>query len=78
MKARAGELVPTPATAVLWHSNADFFHVGTSGQWRDLLDPVDLARYEARLAELVEPDLAAWAHRGRRATEPEPEVAAAC
>src|SRR6266516_4624749 len=37
-----------------------------SGQWRTLLGPEDLDRYESRVRELATPDLAAWAHVGWR------------
>ena len=63
MKARADELVPDVGNRI-WRSNRDFFHRGVNGQWRDLLDDQDLHRYEQRVAELVPPDVGAWAHRG--------------
>lgn len=63
MKARAGDLAPN-ADIGLWRSAESFFHRGVSGQWRDVLDEEGLERYWARVHELVEPDLAAWAHEG--------------
>jgi hypothetical protein len=69
MKDRADDLVPS-AESNLWHSNREFFHRGSSGQWRDLLGAEDLCRYEQRVAELVPPDLAVWAHGGWAATAP--------
>lgn len=63
MRARADDLAPGVDTH-LWRSNRAFFHSGTSGQWRDLLDPPTLRRYEERLAELAPPDLATWLHTG--------------
>lgn len=45
-----------------WISITDFFHKGSSGQWRHLLDDEGVRRYEARVAELVPPDLAASEH----------------
>ena len=65
MKRQADAFVPDVANRI-WQSNTDFFHRGTSGQWRDLLDEEDLRRYHARVAELAPPDLAAWAHGGWR------------
>ena len=63
MKERATDLAPN-ADQGWWRSTEGFFHRGTSGQWRHLLDDVGQARYDARVAELVPPDLAAWAHHG--------------
>ena len=63
MKARATELAPN-ADIGLWHSPEGFFHRGVSGQWRELLNDDDVARYQARVAELVAPDVAEWAHAG--------------
>lgn len=63
MKAQAGELAPNAGVG-LWHSVEGFFHRGVSGQWRDVVDDEVLARYWERVHELVEPDLAAWAHHG--------------
>ena len=63
MRRRADELVPN-STEALWHDNARFFNKGTSGQWRDLLDTVDLCRYQARINELADSKLAAWMHQG--------------
>ncbi|GAB3230472.1 glycolipid sulfotransferase [Glycomyces halotolerans] len=48
----------------IWKDKAEFFHKGSSGQWRDLFGPDDLERYRARVAELTGPELAAWLHRG--------------
>jgi hypothetical protein len=63
MRRRADVTAPDTETRI-WKSNAGFFNRGTTGQWRDLLDEEALARYEARLAELAPPDLAAWLHHG--------------
>lgn len=63
MRADAERFVPDAANHI-WHSDTAFFHRGSSGQWRDLLDADDLARYEKRVSALVEPDLARWAHHG--------------
>lgn len=63
MRQRADELVPDVGNRI-WHSNRDFFHKGTNGQWRRLLDDSGLRRYLRRVDELVGPELAAWAHGG--------------
>jgi aryl sulfotransferase len=61
MRGRAGELTPE---ITLWRKPDEFFHRGTSGQWRGLLDHDDLRRYEARVGELLDPELSGWLHRG--------------
>ena len=48
MRSRAGTTVPGGGPEH-WIDPAAFFSRGTSGQWRDLLDDADLARYAARL-----------------------------
>jgi hypothetical protein len=61
---RRADVVAPDTNEHLWKSNAEFFHLGTSGQWRDVFDEELLARYEARLSELAPPDLAGWLHQG--------------
>jgi aryl sulfotransferase len=61
MRGNAERVAPNTDGA-FWTSTEDFFHRGTSGQWRSLLDDDDLRRYETRVARLVAPDLAAWIH----------------
>ncbi len=63
MKERADQLAPNSDQG-FWRSTEGFFHHGSSGQWRHLVDDAGLVRYEVRVAELVPPDLAAWAHLG--------------
>jgi aryl sulfotransferase len=63
MKKRADLLAPD-TTHSLWKDNSQFFHKGQSGRWRDVVSDENLARYDARVAELVEPELAQWAHHG--------------
>ena len=63
MKARADELVPDVGNRI-WRSNQNFFHRGSTGYWRDLLGDADLRHYERRVADLVKPEIAVWAHRG--------------
>ncbi len=45
-----------------WIDPAAFFSRGTSGQWHDLLDDADRARYAARVRTLARDDLVAWLH----------------
>jgi hypothetical protein len=65
MRANADQLAPNAAEAI-WHDNQRFFHRGTTGQWRDLLDHDDLVRYASRVDELAPRDLADWAHHNDR------------
>jgi hypothetical protein len=62
MRAGADRIAPD-TTNRIWQSNQQFFHRGTSGQWRALLDDADVARYFARVAEVTSPDVARWLHR---------------
>jgi len=68
MRERADDLVPN-ATHAVFKDNRRFFHSGSVGQWRNLLDDDDLRRYHRRVAELATPALAAWAHHGQAAAE---------
>lgn len=62
MRAGADHIAPD-TTHAIWQDNQQFFHRGTSGQWRALLDHDGLRRYEERVAQLGEPDLVGWVHR---------------
>lgn len=68
MRARASETAPE--AGYLWQDEQQFFHRGTSGQWREVLTEADVARYRALVAALVDPELAAWLHQGGSATSP--------
>ena len=63
MKQRADDVAPN-AHHKIWIRTDEFFHRGSVGQWRDVLDEVALAHYERRVAALAPPDLAAWSHHG--------------
>ena len=63
MRTRADQLAPEVSNN-LWHDNGRFFHSGTSGQWRHLLDDEGMARYRARAQAVAKPDLLEWAHHG--------------
>lgn len=63
MKRRAQMLAPGSDVG-LWRSTEDFFHRGTSGQWRGVFTDRDLRRYQDRMAELASAELAAWTHDG--------------
>jgi len=64
MSRRADKLAPGP----VWREPSRFFHKGTSGQWRDVLDAEAEQCYWKRVRELAAPDLVAWLHR-RPATD---------
>ena len=62
MRSRACTTVPGGGPEH-WIDPAAFFSRGTSGQWRDLLDDADLARYAARVRALASGNLIEWLHR---------------
>jgi aryl sulfotransferase len=67
MRQRADEIVPEVTIDGLWPDASRFFNRGSSGQWRSLLGPAELRRYEARVRQLAAPDLAFWVHKNSRA-----------
>jgi aryl sulfotransferase len=62
MRASADRIVPDSSHAI-WQDNRQFFNRGVSGQWKTLLDDAGLRRYHDRVAQLADPELAAWVHR---------------
>ena len=72
MRARGAEVAPN-ASRGIWKDAHAFFRSGGTGEWRERVSAADLAAYEARVAALVGPDLAAWAHGGRLASGVDPE-----
>ena len=62
MRSRADTTVPAGGPQH-WIDPAAFFHRGISGQWHDLLNHADLARYAARVRALASDDLIDWVHR---------------
>ena len=62
MRSRSDVTVPG-ASRGQWRDATDFFHRGSSGQWRELLDDGDVLRYAARVRSIAEPDLVTWLHR---------------
>ena len=63
MRASADRLVPGPP-GVIKDSSA-FFRQGTSGSGREQLTDIELAHYQARVAQLASPEFLAWLHGGR-------------
>ena len=72
MRERSADVAPN-ASQGFWKDARAFFRSGGSGEWRERVSAADLAAYEARVAGLVGPDLAAWAHGGRLASGVDPE-----
>jgi hypothetical protein len=72
MRERGAEVAPV-ASQGIWKDVRAFFRSGGSGEWRERVSLADLAVYEARVAALVGPDLAAWAHGGRLASGVDPD-----
>jgi hypothetical protein len=72
MRERAADVAPG-ASQQYWKDVRAFFRSGGTGEWRARLSAADLAAYEARVAELAGPDLAAWAHGGRLASGVDPD-----
>jgi hypothetical protein len=72
MRERSADVVPN-ASQGFWKDVRAFFRSGGSGEWRAYLSTADLAAYEARVAALVGPDLAVWAHVGRLASGIDPD-----
>jgi Sulfotransferase domain len=72
MRERAAEVAPT-ASQGTWKDVRAFFRSGGTGEWRERVSASDLAAYEARVAQLVSPELAAWVHGGRRASGVDPK-----
>jgi hypothetical protein len=63
MRQRAEILAPVGPQG-LWKDPRRFFRSGGSGEWQAVMTEDDGERYQARVAELVPPDLGSWAHRG--------------
>ena len=69
MKRNADVLLPM--AQALWDEGGQrFLHKGTNGRWRDVVQPNDLARYEARVAAEFPPTLANWIANGRCGSDP--------
>jgi aryl sulfotransferase len=71
MRARARDLAPE-ASRGNWKDATAFFRAGGFGEWRERVDERVAAEYEARVASLVPPDVAAWTHLGRIASGIDP------
>jgi hypothetical protein len=69
MRARASQLVPN-STDRVWRSNERFFRAGGRGEGRQLMTEYEHRRYIHRADQLAPRDLLAWAHEGRRGSDP--------
>jgi hypothetical protein len=72
MRERAADVAPS-ASQGTWKDVRAFFRRGGSGEWRGRVSAADRAAYAARVAGLVGPELAAWAHGGRLASGVDPD-----
>jgi aryl sulfotransferase len=72
MRERSADVAPS-ASQGTWKDVRAFFRSGGTGEWRERVSEADLAAYEARVAQLVGPDLAAWVHGGRLASGVDPD-----
>lgn len=70
MRQKPEVTVPGVEPTTTWRDPARFFHKGTSGQWRQLLNDADVARYAERVRSLGPPDLVSWVHRADPAIVP--------
>jgi hypothetical protein len=73
MRERASEVAPN-ASRGHWKDVQAFFRSGSIGEWRESVTATDLAAYEAQIATLIGPDLAAWVHGGRLASGVDPSL----
>jgi aryl sulfotransferase len=64
MKAAADQLLPG-ASGIWKGGGRTFVNKGTNGRWQGVVDPADLARYDAKVAQEFSPALAAWCEHGR-------------
>jgi aryl sulfotransferase len=65
MRAEGAALMP--GVERVFDRGADrFLNKGLSGQWRDVLNADDIARYDALARERLSPSAAAWIEKGRR------------
>lgn len=63
MRERAPEMAPDGQLG-FWKDPRTFFRSGRRGQWHDLLSAEEVERYETRVAESVDAELAHWIHHG--------------
>lgn len=64
MKRHGNQLQTTVARALIGGADT-FFHKGENERWRGVLTDDDLALYETRVRERLEPECAAWLRSGR-------------
>lgn len=63
MRRVGNQLHPTIARVMMGGADR-FFQKGENDRWRDVLEPEDVAQYQALVRQRLEPDCAAWLERG--------------
>ncbi len=63
MKANADRFAVAAGNG-FWRNDSDFFDSGTSNKWIGILSEDDLAAYDARMSELLEPEERRWLEWG--------------
>lgn len=61
---RNGEQFAPMAGTNFWKADDGFFASGKNAQWKESLNTDDVAAFDARIAELLEPDQVAWLLNG--------------
>lgn len=59
MQAKGDQFAPGTGTGQ-WKKDASFFATGTNAQWKGRLDDAQLARFDARIGELLDDEQRAW------------------
>ncbi|MDQ1478114.1 MAG: hypothetical protein QOE62_3343 [Actinomycetota bacterium] len=71
MRDRAKDVLPNAGR--IWKDDRAFFRAGGFGEWRTRVGDEELAEYDRTVNEVVSPELATWAHRGRLASGVDPD-----
>nr|VFJ73131.1 MAG: aryl sulfotransferase [Candidatus Kentron sp. FW] len=64
MKRNVEKTNPLPANNILKSGPESFFHKGTNGRWREVLNKQDLEMYRQAVARTLTPDCAKWLEDG--------------
>ena len=63
MKEKAPEDIPMAKT--FFEGGSDIFiNKGTNGRWKDVMTSAQLAQYDKRVSEVLDPDCAQWLEHG--------------
>ena len=63
MKSKADQFAPEAGTG-MWKQENRFFATGKNEQWKDKLTVQDLAKFDARINDLLTPEQAEWIVNG--------------